>query len=175
MTQVIERQIAEYQIVIFYDEYPLDPRDFHDNLGTMICFHKKYQLGDNADYESTNYDSWQGLHDDITTSEDVHTILPVYMYDHSGITISVYPFNDPWDSGQIGYIYCTKKQAKTHSDYSVRQILIDEVSTYDKYLRGEVFGWEVRKDGEVLDSCSGYYDQDTCQQDALSYIQQLTK
>ena len=35
------------------------------------------------------------------------TMLPLYLYDHSGITMSISPFSCPWDSGQVGWIYCT--------------------------------------------------------------------
>jgi hypothetical protein len=34
-----------------------------------------------------------------------NVILPVYMLDHSGVSISVRPFGDPWDSGLAGCIY----------------------------------------------------------------------
>lgn len=30
-------------------------------------------------------------------------ILPVYCYEHSGMTIKTGPFGDPWDSGQAGW------------------------------------------------------------------------
>lgn len=40
---------------------------------------------------------------------------PVFMYDHSGIALSIsnayYPFNDRWDSGCIGFWYITKEEA----------------------------------------------------------------
>ncbi len=39
-------------------------------------------------------------------------VLPLWLYDHSGITIScgerVYPYNDRWDSGQVGWIFVSK-------------------------------------------------------------------
>lgn len=38
--------------------------------------------------------------------------LPLWLYDHSGLTIScgarVYPYNDVWDSGQVGWIVALK-------------------------------------------------------------------
>lgn len=39
-------------------------------------------------------------------------VLPLYIYEHSGVCLSTSPFNDPWDSGQVGYIYCTLEDAK---------------------------------------------------------------
>ena len=35
-------------------------------------------------------------------------MLPLYLYDHSGITMSTGAFSCPWDSGQVGWIYVSK-------------------------------------------------------------------
>ena len=40
--------------------------------------------------------------------EERTTIKNVYKYEHGGIALSTSPFNCPWDSGQIGYIYMLK-------------------------------------------------------------------
>ena len=31
--------------------------------------------------------------------------LPLYLMDHSGLAMQTTSFNDPWDSGQVGWIY----------------------------------------------------------------------
>lgn len=59
------------------------------------------------------------LIDDLTVSQCMALLepyaewLPLWLYDHSGITMScgarVYPYNDAWDSGQIGWIVTLKK------------------------------------------------------------------
>lgn len=53
-------------------------------------------------------------------------VLPLWLYDHTGITISVgervYPYNDRWDSGQVGFIALTKY--KTMEE--LRDIVCDE-------------------------------------------------
>jgi len=54
--------------------------------------------------------------------------------DHSGLRISVEPFGDPWDSGQVGFIYATKIE---QSRQKTKEILISEVEEYDRYLSGE--------------------------------------
>nr|QMS47935.1 hypothetical protein WG33_0134 [uncultured bacterium] len=41
--------------------------------------------------------------------------MPVFAYVHSGATIraaETNPFNCPWDSGQSGFVYCTREAAK---------------------------------------------------------------
>lgn len=72
-------------------------------------------------------------------------ILPLYLYDHSGITMSTNRFNCPWDSGQVGYIYLTREkyEKETALEFTIKaahEILTGEVETYDYYLTGEVYG-----------------------------------
>lgn len=78
--------------------------------------------------------------------------LPLYLYDHSGITMSTGSFSCPWDSGQVGFIYVSKKKAR--EEYGpltkknlerVYTYLRGEVETYDQYLRGDVYGFVLKK------------------------------
>lgn len=88
-------------------------------------------------------------------------ILPLYLYDHSGITISTAEFSCPWDSGQVGFIYAEKDNlTKQFGDNlnlaEVKNILIAEVKEYDSYLQGECYGFELYKNEELHDSCWGF-------------------
>ena len=49
----------------------------------------------------------QSMHD-LLDEADGYAMLPLYLYDHSGITMNTTGFNDRWDSGQVGFIYTTK-------------------------------------------------------------------
>ena len=113
-------------------------------------------------------------------------ILPLYLYDHSGITMSVKPFSCHWDSGQIGYIYATKDQVR--KEYSRKRItkklrdqvekaLRQEVQAYDDFLTGNVWGYVVEDiDGEHIDSCWGFYgNPDYALVEARSHIDHLTR
>jgi hypothetical protein len=167
-----------YKINIYPDDSPFDPRE-DGSITHMICFHNRYNLGDKHDFYNPD-----AVEDYIA---EVNAIwLPLYLYDHSGISMSTnknYPFNCPWDSGQVGVIYITlddiraemarpkplKKGQKnpdlapikhiTKADRErVIQMLESEVSVYNSYLTGDVYGWEViDPDGEFIDSCWGYY------------------
>lgn len=160
------------QLEIVYDDDPESPREW-SNIGRMICFHKRYNLGDDHDYRFGDFESWDELQDQIEKDLDVAEILPLFLMDHSGISISVSPFGCPWDSGKIGFILCTKEDAKTNFGSSnnpdrVRKCLISEVETYDQYLRGEIYRFVLRSppcekcghQGEVTDSCGGFYGDD---------------
>jgi len=94
--------------------------------------------------------------------------LPLYMIAHSGVSISVDPFNDPFDSGQCGYAVLTKDAVNTFGflEENYDRILRLEVENYDAYLRGSVVYWAVTKretcdkcghtESKTVDSCGGY-------------------
>lgn len=93
-------------------------------------------------------------------------ILPLYIYDHSGITMNTGGFSCPWDSGQVGWIWVTKERAlkeignidEKNWEQRAREFLKAEVQIYDDYLHGDVGIMIIEDmDGEVIDSCGGYY------------------
>jgi hypothetical protein len=98
-------------------------------------------------------------------------ILPVYMYDHSGITVSAGPFSCPWDSGQVGFIYVTRETCENDGENfdDAERILKDEIETLNQYLTGDVwhyciseFAGSDKELEEILDSLS---DVDTLYKD----------
>lgn len=154
-------QEQKYGLTVKYiqDEDALNPRKEFDNFGTMACFHRHYTLGDK---DNCNIDDLKAL----VGGKD-YISLPLYLYDHSGLTISTSPFSCSWDSGQVGYIFVSKEDVK--KEYSCKRIspkilkkvyalLESEVQTYDAYLTGEVYGYVIEdENGERLYSCWGYF------------------
>lgn len=153
---------------IFHDADPVSPREW-SNLGTMACWHRHYSLGDVQPRVDPHI---------YRERLEEHLVLPLYLLDHSGITMSTTPFSCPWDSGQVGYIHVSHARiAEEYGDLSpesierARRALVAEVAAYDTYLRGEVYGYRVDEvlvdeDGEVLkvlaevDSCWGFFHSD---------------
>lgn len=192
---VIVEDLADGTTVVGYlsdDDEPPNPRE-NDNLGVMVCWHDRYDLGDKHAYENPE-DLWRDLlgdeaYDGIEIkyaaavdqwhldnpgesfgspahqkwTRDIcsvreretqrrlaaagYTILPLYLYDHSGITISVgnaFSGTDPggWDTSAVGYIYAGPAQAEKvggPKDKVVEGLKV-EVREYDLYLTGECFG-----------------------------------
>ena len=172
---------GKYTLLILEDSDPLNPRRDYSNMGRMVCWHRKYDLGDQHDYadpieflqdmamtffkekpeqvfeyikagrdsearleydgkhrrwrlmelcsfggegkwyEVANYDqlmqnkhiSSDAYYDVIHAmsthglismleSIDGFVFLPLYLFDHSGITMNTSGFSCPWDSGQVG-------------------------------------------------------------------------
>jgi hypothetical protein len=178
------KEIGEYTVKVDYENYPESPREW-DNLGKMVCFHKRYSLGDKHNYKPNNNESFfEELKKDILKNEKVGVILPLYLYDHSGISISTSSFSCPWDSGQIGFIYTTREEILKNFrgkiltqklKTSVEQILEKEVELYSKYMEGEVYSFEVLKDDERIEYCGGYYDSDECMKEGVDTVNYMIK
>ncbi len=154
----MKEEYRGYDIKIEQDELLESPREW-DNLGTMVCFHNRHDLGDKHSF----YDP-----DDFKEflKETKVIALSLYLYDHSGLTMSVAPFSCPWDSGQVGLIYIEVEQVKEEWEWKnlsrkriekIEKILGQEVITYDDYLTGNVWYFCIEKDGEHVDSCGGFY------------------
>ena len=166
-------EIYEYKgfkAKIFHEEYIEDhdnPRSW-DPIGTMVCSHGSYILGDEHDYDTNDFSGWEGMRTQIYKDHDIASIRPIFMYDHSGITVSHSPFSCHWDSGQIGWHFVTKdvyrdaygvKYISKKALENIRKLLDDELQNYNDYLCGEVYWWKIESD-TIDESCSGFLGSD---------------
>jgi len=233
-----------YTLMILEDDTPVNPREDYDNFGKMMCFHKRYGLGDehnfsepreflidllfkrysgeaqpvldfikegNAKEAQLEYNrstrEWELLEPNfwstsardkwiVTTSypaslkgKDVpdwfieeaitalkinemktliekagdFALLPLYLYDHSGITMSSSPFSCPWDSGQVGWIYADRQMIEKEYDVltpetfaKAEKLLESEVKCYDYYLTNQCYGYQLYEHDVETDSCWGF-------------------
>ena len=120
---------GKYTINISYDIDYDGPRMNYDNLGTMACWHRRYTLGDKNSFDEPS--------DCLKFMKENHCIfLPLYLLDHSGITMNTAGFADPWDSGQVGWIYVTAD--KVRQEYGWKRITKKRVARITEYLKSEV-------------------------------------
>ena len=94
----------------------------------------------------------------VAFREHVHDyihLLPLYKYEHSGVSYSVKPFKSIWDSGQIGYVYLSKDEFE--DSQRARQRIDAAIKEFSSWANGEVYRWQVKhqKDG-FIDGCGGY-------------------
>jgi hypothetical protein len=155
---------------IVRDEGADSPREF-DNIGTMVCWHHRYRLGDvrptddpadwRADFDEENPDA---------------LILSLYLYDHGGVTMSVEDPGCRWDSGQVGWIYVTAEKIKAEfgdaegAREKAEACLRAEVKVYASHLEGDVWRFVVERVSGCAecgtvgydheDSCGGFYGDD---------------
>lgn len=219
-----------YRVKVEHDDNPMNPREDWDNVGTMLCWSRRHNLGDmckkksddklefwHDDVEDTllamisKYDdvfeerleTWWNYHYDkrgIAKAqctgqayskamaelsaerraliqrkvEKFYVVLPLYVYEHSGMTMNTSGFSCPWDSGQVGFIYVSydvaekeygypeMKLPRSHADKYKRIVesLKAEVETYDQYLTGSVYGFIVEKLTYDFEKPVGEVDED---------------
>ena len=155
------------RIEIGYESDPENPREW-DNLGTMVCKHSRYNLGDHIPDE--RIESFDALTRYYAGTSGV--FLPLYLLDHSGLALRTYRGSEymGWDTSLLGIIYVTK--AEIVADYGddspesrarALDVLAGEVKTYGAYVDGEVYEWAIYDaEGEMVNGCGGYYDYDAC-------------
>ncbi len=191
-TPIYEEAHAGHTIKIYHDTDAESPRAW-DNLGTIICGHSRYRLGDDHSYDDAHtflcdlcgisQDTDLSVDQLIERAERHAVLLSVYLYDHSGLAMNTSGFHCPWDSGQVGFIYATldtirKEYRVVRVSAALREkvanVLKQEVATYSDYLSGNVYGYVVEAEDEEVDACWGLigeYDG-YCLQEALSSIGQ---
>jgi len=112
----------------------------------------------------------EALHnsDLYTLAAEKNIILPLNLYDHSMLSMSVSSFvgraqHAEWDSGQVGWIYATPEDIEkeygslTPENYETAKALLkSEVECYDYYLSGQCYGFRLYENGEETDSCWGF-------------------
>ncbi len=212
-----------YQIKIEQDTCTENPRKDWEPLGTMVCWHKNYDLGDEHDYTRPMGELGKGFYAELAYELDpelpdhvdavldkeeirpfkelstkidamIHKVinanvvmLPLYIYDHGGITMNTTSFADPFDTSMVGFIlmkrddileqYGWKRLTQIRRE-RISEYLRDEVKTYDQYLTGDVWGYTIEPDpdqepgaGELeMDSCWGFYGDDYCLEEAKREI-----
>ena len=182
-------ELDNHKVVIERDDDPINPREW-DNLGTMVCAHDRYNLGDEKAERLARYRDWDSYYIGVILESPsiVATVaLPLYLYDHSGITMSTSPFTSRWDSGQVGWIYAYESDFKDIPDVYVdgqfdldkaRDILKSEVTVYDQYLRGDVYSYTLEKKEvcaccnharyTTINSCGGIFAESEA--DSITYV-----
>ena len=178
-----------YILEIVPDTCPESPREW-SNLCTLATAHRRYTLGDiefDGDMTDLIYSLEPDIEDEVVemsqelSQEDIDNYVmdrfddlyfhrTVYLYDHSGLSVSLGGFSCPWDSGPVGIIfvrkdeaqkeYCMTKRELTIEEY-VDEIMENEIEVFDQYLRGDIYGFVLKDQrGEEVDSCRGFYGYD---------------
>ena len=110
---------------------------------------KKTTYGSFSASSPEDFDNWDELYAQLV-EDGYQTILALYLYDHSGISMSASSFlgraqQAEWDSGQVGFI---ASKELGHDTY-----LMNEVSAYDNYLTGNVYAYRIYED-KSCESCN---------------------
>lgn len=111
-----------------------------------------------------------------------YAILPIYIYEHSGIALCTVPFSDIWDSACIGFAVANinnfMKQrisdtpvSRCEAMHRAEDCIRNELEAYSDYLAGNCWQYCITdEDGNVVDSCSGFIGDDLEKNGILNYI-----
>lgn len=171
LSPIHEENYKGHNIEIIIDDNLDNCREW-DNLGTMLCFHRRYTLGDKHNIRHEDFNGWDEVAEYLKKELNAVIVLPLYLYDHSRLAMKVGSFVGhavyaEWDSGQVGFIYVSRE--KLLKEYNAKKlskrileraesVLRSEVETYNDYLQGNVYGYIVEdEEGNEIDSCWGFY------------------
>lgn len=166
-----------YRLRLEQDRDAQNPRDW-DNAGKMVCFHKRYLLPNEGEYNRDHFDSWDELGTQLK-KDGAKVILPIYMYDHSGLSVKTTPFQCRWGSGQIGFIYLDIKTILENWSWkwlspvqreTLKESLRSEVETFSQYISGDVWGFifEKHSPGIIVDDTLGDFEENDSWEDENS-------
>ncbi len=154
LVETFER--AGRKVRIYIDQDCESPREC-DNLAFLAHWHRRLTLGD----ERISHCTEEELREKVP---DILAILPLYIYEHGGVTMSTGAYSCVFDSGQVGWGYITEERAKVMgcvgpewTTERLEESIRAEVKTFDDYLTGRCYGYMVLgADDDALESCWGF-------------------
>lgn len=165
---------------LFIDEQPESPREW-DNACTLVCQHSKYDLGDEkVSKYGDSFRSFDDLAKAIEKEKGEPIVwLPLYLYDHSGITMNTTGFSCRWDTSRVGIAFITRSKGIEEWGRVWREkakaCIVCEVETYDQYLTGEVYGHVVESEDGEEDSCWGFFGREYAIEEMKSVADSMAK
>ena len=156
-----------------------NPRE-DDNLGYFITKDSSYYspdrheifekiVSDTGDQASNQEDHMQMIKERIEndTDEIVIAMFPICKYEHSGVSYSL-GTKHGFDNSNNGFYIITESSQDNIGvePEDFEKCIQAELDIYNKYINGECYGFVLyNKDGEVEDSCSGFYDVEDIKED----------
>jgi len=158
-----------YALMVQQDDILINPRELDEPLGTMVCFHRRYALGDRHDFADKDAflqklyldtvgntpegeASYEKLVDSFSNERaadnalldvisEKYIVQPLYLLDHSGLAMQTTSFHDPWDSGQVGWIYVSKEAVQ--KAFEISELTEDDLQKARAMLDRKTANWKI--------------------------------
>ncbi len=126
----------------------------------LHCFHRRYRMPRVDSLPSADdCDGWADMRERIEAKG--FQAFNVSMIDHSGTSVKIGSFHDPWDSGQIGFAVVP---ADVAPDVALERATA-LVREWDDYMTGNVWGFDVTDaHGQHIESCWGFVGDEGAKQ-----------
>lgn len=182
-TYLSEKSGSKVKLVIENDCDAENPREWENNISTLICFNSRSGYGDNHSYTNKSYGSVQEVIKAI--KKDLNPVLcyNLYIYKHGSVSLSLIPFNDSFDSWMVGCVIVEKEKLESYFPQykkltkrrieQIKSIIEMEIDIYTKYLNGDVYKYVIYDGEECIETSGNYYDVDECRDYGLMVIKEL--
>lgn len=173
-------------VTVTVDPCPMDPRevwpyDFYADLVDaktqfpvffIAAWHRRYDFSYRLPDQLKDMDDFnEFMHTERDNPKSHWKFLPLYMYEHGGIALSLNSFNDTFDSGQLGYIVYNddpdnyEKGGPILNEDEIK-IIVDEWFVYEQ---DGAYLYTITDDltCEILAQTTGYYNLEQCKEDAI--------
>jgi hypothetical protein len=172
--------MKKYTFELRYDECPENPiSEEFDCPIKLIISHRRYELGHKHNVNFSDFENADKLLEYLKTEYSYKYWLPVYMYEHSGISLSVNPFSCRFDSGIIGFAATNER---TNENEAI-ELIKKELKMYSAYLNGEVWSYQIIEQTtcpccemtkkETIEYVGGFYDETEAENEAKKHIEHL--
>ncbi len=191
---VTTREVNKLQIK--HDEYVDSPREWN-NIGIFLSKSlpddRNVNYLDRPSHAVSCETAWEIIEDDSVQFEngtahakdiadrlgDVH-VIPVYKYEHGDVSIFIEENGTmcKFDTGVTGF-YIVHKSDIADMGLVISQVkgmIASEMKEYTKWCNGEVYRYALLDDeGEIQDSCGGFYSLDDIQADIILHDKSWAK
>jgi len=155
---LLEEKINGYLVRILHDDGADNPI-LEEEAIKIAVWCRNYDFGNCHDFEDPQEFTQFCKNNRVVK-------VPIFMLDHSGITINTTGFGCPWDSSQVGWAFLTESAIAEHGISNPMAQLKAAVDTLNDYLVGNCYGYEILKQCaccgspiEVVDSCWGFFGE----------------
>lgn len=165
--EILKSMVGNYTLDIWTDVSPENPREGF-NYGKIIIRSEKFNLNE-TDF-SLDKDFRRLRIISKRKNDSDYIVFPIYAYIRN--TISLYlsrpKGSDMFDTPIIGFVIVDKRDFKKRfglfknesniivNEMAAREIK-KEIDDFTKYLNGDVYGYTLKLNGEVIDHCGGFY------------------
>jgi hypothetical protein len=145
----------DHLIGIFQEEdydFLIDDMKEDDDI-FLVYYHRDFTIEKNG-FNRSMFEDHQELHE----IKKQYFLYPVYAYIHSGVSLSLsnsnYPYTCRWDTSFAGYVLIKRNEFKSKKQ---RDAAADGlIETWNYLLSGEVYGFNISFNDEMVDSCCGF-------------------
>ena len=189
-----------FNVTIWQDTDTESPLEYEKPFAITYKSGSRYTLGNEpvsdpqewkaekvSEYIAGYYETWDSNTDTLgeeraNTALDNHfnrlfIALPVFAHIHGGIALNCGGFNCPWDSGQSGAIYASRKAirkewgCKRVSEKELTRIMESIVNEFSQWVNGECYGFTIEdKYGETVEACGGIIGREAVDNEVESIL-----